>query len=66
VIYSVGMLLEGDYKSLARGNFEFSKVIGLLRSFKARNPLNADPEKPHGYDAVNRDGGTYTSMFVLN
>src|SRR5437667_12651451 len=30
VIYSAGMLLEGDYKSLARGNFELSKVIKLL------------------------------------
>jgi putative NADH-flavin reductase len=53
VIYSAGMLLEGDYKSLARGEFELHKVIGLLR--QDRNPLT----RSHGYDSLNRDGGIF-------
>jgi hypothetical protein len=56
IIYSAGMLLEGDYKSLAQGKWDASKFFGLLKS---GNPLQADPEKPSGYDRVNRDGGMY-------
>lgn len=62
VVYSAGMLLEGDYKSLAWGNFEASKVIGLLRQ-KSRNPLDNDPKRPHGYNALNRDGGNTLRVF---
>jgi nucleoside-diphosphate-sugar epimerase len=54
VVYSAGMLLEGDYKSLAQGKWDVSKFLGLLRS---ANPLQADPENPSRYDRVNRDGG---------
>jgi hypothetical protein len=54
VVYSAGILLGGDYKSLAQGKWDVSKFIGLLRS---ANPLHADPENPSGYDQVNRDGG---------
>ena len=62
VIYSVGILLEGDYKSLAQGNFEISKIIGLLRQ-KTTNPLEANPKRPHGYNALNRDGGTTVTKY---
>lgn len=55
VIYSAGMLLEGDYKSLAQGKWDPSKVIRLLS--QNRNPLQADPNQPRGYDRLNRDGG---------
>jgi len=55
VIYSAGMLLEGDYKSLAQGKWDPSKVIRLLS--QNRNPLQADPTQPRGYDKLNRDGG---------
>lgn len=51
------MLLEGEYKSIARGEFELSKVLSLLRQLKSRNPLEADPQLPRGYNALNRDGG---------
>lgn len=54
VIYSAGMLLEADYKSLVRDKIELSKIVKL---FQSRNPLEADPERPHGYNALNRDGG---------
>jgi putative NADH-flavin reductase len=57
VIYSAGILLEGDYKSLAQGKFDPSKVIGLLQQSRHRNPLQADPKQPRGYDKINRDGG---------
>ena len=62
VIYSSGMILEGDYKSLAQGNFEVSKIIGLLRQ-KTSNPLEANPKRPHGYNALNRDGGTTVTKY---
>jgi hypothetical protein len=58
VIYSAGILLEGDYKSLAQGKWNTSKALGLLAQYKSRNPLAADPKHPRGYDALNRDGGT--------
>jgi hypothetical protein len=51
------MLLESDYKSLAQGKWDGKKVLGLLNSLRSRNPLDADPKRPRGYDAVNRDGG---------
>jgi hypothetical protein len=53
VIYSAGMLLEGDYKSLARGEFNIGKVMKLLRH-QEKNPLT----RSRGYDSLNRDGGT--------
>jgi hypothetical protein len=55
------MLLESDYKGLAQGNWDGKKVLGLLRQFKSPNPLDADPKRPSGYNALNRDGG----MFLL-
>lgn len=58
VIYSAGILLEGDYKSLARGKWDTRKALGLLGQYKSRNPLEEDPRHPRGYDALNRDGGT--------
>lgn len=54
VVYSLGMLLEGDYKAIAKGKIDVAKVMRLL---KGRNPLEADPENPYGYDAIHRDGG---------
>ena len=51
------MLLERDYKSLARGEFELSKLLGLLQQLQSRNPLEADPQHPRGYNGLNRDGG---------
>jgi hypothetical protein len=60
VIYSAGMLLEGDYKSLAQGKWDTSKVLGLLS--KSRNPLQADPNQSAGYDRLNRDGGVFQSI----
>jgi hypothetical protein len=66
VIYSAGILLEGDYKSLAQGKWDTSKALGLLGQYKSRNPLEADPKHPRGYDALNRDGGkTYKSTIDL-
>lgn len=50
--------MEGDYKSLARGKWDTRKALGLLGQYKSRNPLEADPRHPRGYDALNRDGGT--------
>jgi hypothetical protein len=64
VIYSVGMLLEGDYKSLVQGKFDASKVLELLRQNKTRSPLEANPLHPRGYDAVNRDGGKIPWKYV--
>ena len=64
VVYSAGILLEGDYKSLAQGNFEISKIIGLLRQ-KSRNPLDNDPERPEGYNALNRDGGDTLGSILM-
>jgi uncharacterized protein YbjT (DUF2867 family) len=58
VIYTAGVLLEGDYKALAQGKFEPEKLIRLIRErVKGRNPLDLDPKKPSGYDRINRDGG---------
>ena len=53
VIYSAGMLLEGDYKSLAKGQFDLQKIINLIRE-RNTNPLT----RSRGYDLLNRDGGT--------
>ena len=58
VVYSAGMLLEGEYKGLVSGEFDVSKVVGLLGRRTSRNPLEADPKYPRGYNALNRDGGT--------
>ena len=52
------MLLEGEYKGLVSGEFDVLKVVGLLGRRRSRNPLEADPKYPRGYDALNRDGGT--------
>lgn len=57
MVYSAGMLLEGDYKSLVRGEFDLGKVIKLLRSGD-ENPLSRSPTKG-SYDSLNRDGGTF-------
>ena len=66
VIYTAGVLLEGDYKSLAQGDFDPGKFARLVRErVKGRNPLAADPNNPSGYNRINRDGGTY-HLFKAN
>jgi hypothetical protein len=63
VVYSVGTLLEGNYKGFARGEFELRNVATLI---KGRNPLKNDPENPVGYEALNRDGGmSFVLIYVL-
>lgn len=66
VIYSAGVLLEGDYKSLTRGQVKVDKVFKLLREeMRGRNPLEADPKRPSGYNKINRDGGKDSKVSML-
>jgi|SRR5579862_4571270 len=66
VIYSAGILLEGDYKSLAQGNFDPRKLAKLVQErVKGKNPLEADPKNPSGYDKINRDGGICFSRKLM-
>jgi len=66
VIYSAGILLEGDYKSLAKGKWDTRKALRLLGQYKSRNPLEADPRDPRGYDALNRNGGTLLRVIRID
>ncbi len=66
VIYSVGILLEGDYKSLAKGKWDTRKAHRLLGQYKSRNPLEADPRDLRGYDALNKNGGTLLTMIRID
>src|SRR5277367_1176887 len=43
VVYSAGMLLEGEYKGLVSGEVDILKGVGLLGGRRSGNPLEADP-----------------------
>ena len=56
VIYCIGTLLEGNYKT-RDGKIDPEKMFELIRQAQSGNPLKLDPENPQTYNKLNRDGG---------
>ena len=56
IIYTIGTLLEGDYKT-SDGRIDADKMFDLLRQVQMGNPLKLDPANPRSYNRLNRDGG---------